>query len=480
MALAYTNCKNLTTAVCGPNVIYMTGTYMGCSNLQNPTCGPNVEYLVNAYTNCFNLKTSLCGEKVISLANAYYNCYNITGNAACSSSVINMSNAYRFCRNLTNATVGTNVRNMRNAYAGCINLKTAACGDNVVDMASAYSSCVNLMGTAVCGNKVTTMYETYNLCRNITSAVCGKNVKNMINTFNGCSNLANIVIYALTPPSIHSTRTFYGVPSTTPIYVHANVLSTYQSATNWSNYASRLKAIPVYIEDTKNAVYVFNTSTSYSIPYSVGIDGAEIEVSVSSSDSSIVSVDNVSVNKDTSSICFTTHTLATEGVATITVAASTGEETYSTNFTVKSLEEMLSFNYSIEAIENINYGFTLNNEGYYESENTGKTGPSYAMCQINIVADGVHNLYLDYILDAKTSTDGVLFSYVNMTLETNSASSDVALDKTIEAIEGTIKTDGSVDYGVLDAGEYFIQVKFYINYGANSKNSSLQFKVRTD
>lgn len=67
------NCTNLTTAVCGPNVISMHNTYFGCTNLTTAVCGPNV--------------TSLGGWSVN--MGAYYSCFNIHGNMYMRSNNIN-------------------------------------------------------------------------------------------------------------------------------------------------------------------------------------------------------------------------------------------------------------------------------------------------------------------------------------------------------------------------------------------------------
>ena len=59
--------------------------------------------------------------------------------------------------------------------------------------------------------------------------------------FSGCSKLGSVTIYATTPPNLQNN----GLPSAgnLDIYVPAESVDAYKSATNWSNYAERIYAI---------------------------------------------------------------------------------------------------------------------------------------------------------------------------------------------------------------------------------------------
>lgn len=60
--------------------------------------------------------------------------------------------------------------------------------------------------------------------------------------FRNCSSLTSVTINAVTPPTL-GTNAFDGT-NNCPIYVPAGSVSTYQTAANWSTYASRIQAIP--------------------------------------------------------------------------------------------------------------------------------------------------------------------------------------------------------------------------------------------
>ena len=62
-----------------------------------------------------------------------------------------------------------------------------------------------------------------------------------ISAFAGCTSLEKVTIYSTVPPNI---KDFVFGESTCPIYVPAASVDAYKSASGWSDYASRIQAIP--------------------------------------------------------------------------------------------------------------------------------------------------------------------------------------------------------------------------------------------
>ena len=60
--------------------------------------------------------------------------------------------------------------------------------------------------------------------------------------FRNCSAINSLTITAVTPPSL-GTNALRGTPSTCPIYVPAESVEAYKTASGWSGYASRIQAI---------------------------------------------------------------------------------------------------------------------------------------------------------------------------------------------------------------------------------------------
>ena len=61
--------------------------------------------------------------------------------------------------------------------------------------------------------------------------------------FGGCLSMEYFILLSVTPPALENQDAFSNT-NNCPIYVPATSVSAYKTATNWSNYASRIQAIP--------------------------------------------------------------------------------------------------------------------------------------------------------------------------------------------------------------------------------------------
>lgn len=85
--------------------------------------------------------------------------------------------------------------------------------------------------------------EGFKNCEGLISIELPETV-NQINfmTFYGCTNLTHITLHSITPPILGSD--VFTNTNNCPIYVPAESVDAYKSATGWSEYASRIQAIP--------------------------------------------------------------------------------------------------------------------------------------------------------------------------------------------------------------------------------------------
>ena len=84
-------------------------------------------------------------------------------------------------------------------------------------------------------------------CTGLTSIVIPDSVTSIsTRAFSGCSHLTSFTCEATTPPTLGSNA--LNSTNNCPIYVPAESVETYKSASVWSDYASRIQAIPTTVE----------------------------------------------------------------------------------------------------------------------------------------------------------------------------------------------------------------------------------------
>ena len=80
-------------------------------------------------------------------------------------------------------------------------------------------------------------------CTKLTTLVIPSNISSIDDSaFYGCSGLTSITVHSTTPPTLGSG--VFDNTNNCPIYVPPESVDAYKAASKWSNYASRIQAIP--------------------------------------------------------------------------------------------------------------------------------------------------------------------------------------------------------------------------------------------
>ena len=126
------------------------------------------------------------------------------------------------CTSLTSVNIPNSVTSIGgNAFRGCSGLTSVTIPNSVTSIGeSAFESCSGLTSVTI-PNSVTSIY-TY--------------------AFRACTGLTSVTIQATTPPTLGGTDAFTNT-NNCPIYVPAESVDAYKTATNWSSLASRISAI---------------------------------------------------------------------------------------------------------------------------------------------------------------------------------------------------------------------------------------------
>ena len=154
------------------------------------------------------------------------------------------------------------------AFMNCTSLTTVVLPEGLTTLNSgAFQGCSSLqffnkrVGDAYISpnelpSTLTTIYiNTFMGCTSLGSIRIPSGVTSIEgNAFKNCSNLENVYVYGLTTPTLGSD-VFSGTSGELNIYVPAASEAAYEAATNWSTYASNIKAMPAH----EFLTYTFDT-----------------------------------------------------------------------------------------------------------------------------------------------------------------------------------------------------------------------------
>ena len=176
---------------------------------------------------------------------------------------ISMSWSFENDENINSLNVNTwntsNVKTMHRVFINCLSLTT-------LDLSNWNTS------------NVTKMTEVFGGCSSLTTLDLSgwntNNVTEMNNLFSGCSSLSYLIIDS--PVFNFLLKSSQTLPSKCKILVPQALISTYQSATNWSTHASKFDAIENYtITRSNGQVTVTPNSTACCVPYYTEIKYAD-------------------------------------------------------------------------------------------------------------------------------------------------------------------------------------------------------------
>ena len=115
---------------------------------------------------------------------------------------------------------------------------------------SAFRDCNSLTSIDL-PNVTSIQYGTFRSCTSLTSIDCPNVTSIGTEVFYSCNKLTSIIIRTNTICTLNSTNVFYNTPissGTGYIYVPKSLVDSYKTASNWSTYASQIRAIEDYPE----------------------------------------------------------------------------------------------------------------------------------------------------------------------------------------------------------------------------------------
>lgn len=132
-----------------------------------------------------------------------------------------------------------------NTFYQCNILTSVTIPDSVTSIGrAAFYYCNNLTSIDLPSGITNIGDWAFGDCQRLTSIEIPSGVTSIgQRAFQYCSGLTSVTIQATTPPTLANANAFANT-NNCPIYVPSASVNAYKSATNWSNYASRIQAIP--------------------------------------------------------------------------------------------------------------------------------------------------------------------------------------------------------------------------------------------
>ena len=140
-------------------------------------------------------------------------------------------------------------------FSGCTNLETVVLPEGLeIIYRNAFYNCTSLTSITLPSTLTTIYYRAFGYCSSLTSITIPASVTEIRNSvFYYCTSLMEINMLPTTPPDLNKINAndtagsngywFTSMPSGWQIKVPSESVTAYKSATNWSNYATKIVAM---------------------------------------------------------------------------------------------------------------------------------------------------------------------------------------------------------------------------------------------
>ena len=438
--LSITLPNNLTTI--GDHAFY------SCHELLSITLPNSVTTIGNAaFRSCNNLSSITLPDSITAIGDdTFYYCYKLSSVTLPNSVTTIGSNAFRACANLSSITLPNSITTIGSyAFCGCY-LSSITLPNNLSTIGSYAFYNNSSLSSITLPNSVTTIGDyAFNYCYNLSSITLPNSITTIgDHAFSNCCNVRYYDFSTFTTiPKLGGTNVFssifYNANANTKIRVPLSLYKTWIKSEHWSDYSD----------------YITYVGT----PYWVNISSNDGGAVTPTGQVLAAPADNISLKI----VPDDTHTLSD-----ITLdGASVKDDTVYYDFSGQS--------YSVSAVDGATYGFALNSDGYYESNNQG-VNSSAALCKIVFNLSAEKQVTIDAITYGEDKYDYGLFGAVDQVLDTTS---------TVDSgIFWNGKGKSSADpYQVtytIPAGEHFVYAKYIKDSSSNQNKDSLQFKVNLE
>ena len=262
----YTNC--IQKIELGSNVSIGNYAFSYCYSLASMTIPSSVTSIGNyAFSYCYSLASMTIPSSVTSIGDYAFNaCYSLAS-ITMPSSVTNIgASTFQYCSSLVSITIPSSVTSIgnyafntcyslasitmpssvtsigNNAFYVCYSLASITIPSSVTSIGDyAFYSCYSLASITIPSSVTSIGNYAFQYCYSLASITIPSGVTSIGNyAFGGCYGMAEYHLLPTAPP-ILGTNAFQSIQSECIIYVPTGSLEAYQTATNWSTYASYMQ-----------------------------------------------------------------------------------------------------------------------------------------------------------------------------------------------------------------------------------------------
>lgn len=322
-------------------------------------------------------------------------------------------------------------------------------------------------------------------CKSLKSAMFDKLLSIPSTAFYSCTSFDTLVLKSENVCALANVSAFSGTPFAAGgtggiVWVPQALIESYQTETNWSSLCAsgscsflaydKCYLFPIKPESMR---ILYNQARTISTKYSIPLGNESTpSITVTSSDTSIVSISDVVISGN--DITFNINSLDKEGEVMVTIELTLDGETVTSSVAVAVLAAYPPCSYTVENVDGSSYGFSLNDSGYYESNNKGKNN-SFAICKVSFYSNGEKTMNVNCINYAESNFDYGILSTIDSTLQLSSSADSANVFKSFKG--ASAESVQIVNYGVIAEGEHFMYIKFIKDSSTSKNNDTLQFNI---
>lgn len=234
-------CVNLQAIVLSNTITTIgSGACSYCISLSLLSIPKSVTTFNNGMNNCINLRSLVVPNQANTIS-TFYNCTSLTDIVIPNTITQLQNRQFIECESLRTIKIPSSVLSLgSSAFSGCKSLHEINIPNGVTTISSlCFQNCYS-MASCVLPTVLTTLENSAFASTGLISITIPSSVTSIENgVFAGCLYLSNVYMTSTTPPTL-GIGCFNNTAADLKIYVPSGSLSTYQSATNWSAYASKM------------------------------------------------------------------------------------------------------------------------------------------------------------------------------------------------------------------------------------------------